>query len=124
MSNNEFKDEELGKFIKRFSGEDYTDDYFIGVEFKFRNGFYRVTRHETLGSEETLILKKRFGKVIGKYEVMKLPIDDYPGHYDADIDTFIGLYDTIDDLLENCKIDGVLFREIITSQETEFLGFD
>lgn len=65
MSNNEFKDNDLVNFIKRFSGKfDYMEESFLGVEFKFRNSFYRITRHQTLDDEDTLVLKGMFNKLL------------------------------------------------------------
>ena len=125
MSNNVYKNGELSKFIKRFSGPfDVKSESFIGVEFKFRANFYRITRVPTLDDEGTLSLRKKFNKKVGKYEVMKLPIKKYPDHYEETLDIFIGIYDTIDDLLENFLIEGVVFKEVVTSSETVFLGFD
>lgn len=125
MSNNEFKDNELEKFKKRFSGKfDHLEESFLGVEFKFRNSYYRVTRQHTFDDNDTGILKKMFHKTIGEYEVIKLPIADYPEHYETTFDIFIGVFDTIDDLLENFKIDDISFKDIVTSNEAVFLGFD
>mgnify|MGYP000199799923 FL=1 len=45
------------------------------------------------------------------------------GWSDADYDT-IGQYSSMDELLEKCKIDGVLLREIIVDPNTEIVTQD
>ena len=125
MSNNQYKDNEISRFIKEFSGKfDIFEGSLRGFEFQFNNQFFRVTRFQTLNDLETEKVKKKFGKKIGEYEVLSLPIKTYPGHYDANIDLFVGIYDDINDLMENCFIDGVQFKEIVTSADTVFLGTD
>ena len=125
MSNNQYKDNELNRFIKEFSGKfDLFEGSLRGIEFQLNNRYFRVTRYQTLNDVETETLKLKFGKKTGEYEVLALPIKTYPGHYKATVDLFVGIYDDINDLLENCVIDGVRFQEIVTSSETTFLGRD
>lgn len=125
MSNNQYKDNELNRFIKEFSGKfDLFEGSLRAVESQFNNRYFRVTRYQILNDIETEMLKLKLGKKIGEYEVLVLPIKTYPGHYKATVDLFVGIYDDINDLLENCVIDGVQFKDIVTSPKTTFLGTD
>ncbi|MFA7020542.1 MAG: hypothetical protein WC215_03160 [Bacilli bacterium] len=125
MSNSDYKNDELPIFIKRFSGEfNLEEGSFIGVNFKFRNKLYRITRCPTLDAEGTKQLKKKFNKEIGEYEVILYPANKYLDEFEWNIDVFYGMFDDINDLLLNCFIDGVRFQEIVTSSETTFLGRD
>lgn len=125
MSNNEYKDGEISSFIEKFSGEySFLEGSIRGVEFIFRNRFYRITRFPTFDKEETEKLKEKFSKKIGEYEVIKLPISKYLENFNWSSDIVIGLYDNINDLLNNCIIEGVVLNDIVTSSETTFLGID
>jgi len=125
MSNNAYMDGELNVFIQNFSGKfDLFEGSFLGVDFRFRGQLYRITRSPTLDKEATDHLKNKFNKSIGEYEVIKYPVREYGESFVWDTNIFIGLYDTIEDLLNNCLIDGVPVRTIVTSNETVFLGTD
>ena len=67
--------------------------------------------------------EKKLNKKLGKYEVALV---DSNGHSDFQFEEyqFIGWYDDIYDLLENCYIDGKKFKDVIMDDDTVTEGKD
>lgn len=92
---------------------------FMGIEFKYNGRYYRMCR-EPLTEEEYPVLPD--GR-IGLYDVMEMHCakTTYPG---CDYFETLGWYANLDDLLEQCYLQGKKFREVIMADETEILSQD
>lgn len=88
----------------------------MAIEFVYKGETYRINNE---------YLTPTFAyRVPGvKFMVFLVHFKWVDGWCDADYDT-IGEYSSMDDLLEKCKIDGVLLREIIVDPNTEIVTQD
>lgn len=126
MANKEFRN--IEEFIEGFTREgrtpeDYTYDGVIwGMEFRYMNRIFRITR-DTVGNEKEL--RKKFGKTDNAYiQFFEIPEDEYPDASGNDLDLYLGIFDDVNDLLDNGKIDGVPLKSIIASDQAEILAID
>ena len=126
MANNEFKT--IDEFIKRFKTArfDYSAgvDWICGIEFSYGKKKYRITKDQSGDDEFTKRLKEKFNKPNGFIEFYYWPISENPEVDDLTLDIYLGLYDNIDDLLNNGNIDGIPLREILVSEKTTILSID
>lgn len=89
---------------------------FVAIEFIYKGETYRINNE---------YLTPTFAyRVPGvKFWVFLVHFKWVDGWCDPDYDT-IGQYSSMDELLEKCKIDGVLLREIIVDPNTEIVTQD
>ena len=107
----------LDEFINEY--DDYrnpAEGKFMGIEFSYSGNFYRMCR-EPLDVCKQHILDD--GTML-EYDVML--IHNYLE--DNFFYTWLGWYKDLDDVLENCEIDGRKFRDVIMDDKTEILGQD
>lgn len=125
MANKEFR--VIEEFIEGFTRmgptpEDYMyDGVIFGMEFQYCGHFYRITR-DPIGLENEL--KGKFDKKTANIKFLKIPNEQYPDPNVFDLNLYIGVFDNVDDLLENGKIKGVSLKEIIVDEKTEILAID
>lgn len=127
MANNEFKT--IDEFIERFKTNrfDYSAgvEWICGIEFSYKNKKYRITKDQSGDDEFTKKLKEKFNKPNGFIEFYYWPPNsEDPEVDDLTLDIYLGLYDSIDDLLDNGNIDGIPLREILVSDKTTILSTD
>ena len=101
----------------KYSLKNRFDERFIGIEFKYHGAYYRMCR-EPLKLEELPILPD--GRS-GRYDVM---IVHWPEDNSEPVFETIGWYADMDDLLNNCILQGKTFAEVIMADETEIVGKD
>ena len=118
--------ESLDDFIYEYSqGKEFSwqnseqRERFIGIEFCYRNIYYRMCR-EPYDEERTILLDNGHP---GIYDVMIIHCEK-SGYPRADSYETIGWYESLQDVLENCMIDGKPFKTVIMDDTTEILGKD
>ena len=126
MANNEFK--RIEEFIDGFTRNGPTPENYIydgtfwGIDFCFRDKYYRITRDTFYKEKE---LQKRFRKSENaEIQFFETPKDEYPNIPDIPDEMYLGIFEDVYDLIDNGKIDGIPLREILVSEETEILGMD
>ena len=92
---------------------------FMGIEFKYNDVYYRMCR-EPLDENEKVTLSD--GR-IGQYDVILLHCEK-TGYPQSESYELIGWYADLDDVLENCMIQGRKFKDVIMDEQTEILGKD
>ena len=92
---------------------------FMGIEFKSNGIIYRMCR-EPFDEKYTPILPN--GKP-GLYNVMIMHCEK-KGYPMADTFESIGWYDSLESMLDSCKLGNNLFKEVIVAEDTEILGKD
>ena len=114
----------LEEFIGEYSGirnEKY--DIVYGIDFNFNGKLYRMTMDQMEPDSLRKEFEKKLNKKLGKYEVALVDFnassDFQYGEYQ-----FIGWYSDVYDLLENCYIDGIKFKDVIMSDNTIIEGKD
>ncbi len=123
MRVNEYK--ELKDFIYEYeSGRSIPVDNldrqkFMGIEFKYNNVYYRMCREPLDENEKVTLADGRKGQ----YDVMILHCEK-TGYPQSESCELIGLYADLDDVLENCLIQGRKFKAVIMDEQTEILGKD
>lgn len=122
MRRNDYKS--LEDFIGEYSGI-RSDKYDIvyGLDFRYKGKLYRMTMDQMEPENVRLIFENRKNKKLGKYEVALVDSNlktefQYKNYH------FIGWYDDINDLLENCFIEGVKFKDAIMDDDTIIEGKD
>ena len=126
MANNEFK--RIEEFIDGFTRNGPTPENYIydgtfwGIEFLYKNVYYRITR-DIIGVERDEWFKKKFGNIYN-IKFFIIPVEKYPDASEIPHENYIGTYKDVYDLIDNGKIDGIPLREILVSEETEILGMD
>ncbi len=115
MRINEFTD--LQEFIDMYDENSTVDcEKHIGLEFEYNHQMYRMCR-EPIAIEHRPTLPN--GKK-GRYAVYKVFNHMKPNQeYET-----IGWYVDMDDLLNNCYIEGKSFKEVILEDETRMDGMD
>lgn len=122
MRKNDYKS--INEFIGEYSGK-RNDKYnkLYGLDFKFNGKLYRMTMDQMEPDDVRQKFESKLKRKLGKYEVALV---------DTNIDSdfrfneyhFIGWYDDIYDLLENCFIDGIKFKDVIMNDDTIIEGKD
>ncbi len=91
---------------------------YMGIEFSYKGVYYRMCREPGEDSEMPVLPDGR----IGRYDVMichwAMP------EYNDDDFILIGWYSDLDDVLENCIIDGRKFKDVIMDDSTKIEGKD
>ena len=126
MANKEFSN--IEEFIEGFTRTGPTPEKYIydgviwGMEFKFHNHIFRITR-DPIGNE--IELRKKFNKTEKAHiKLFEIPENEYPNAHGNDLDKYLGIFDDVYDLLNNGKIDEVPLKDIIASNQTEILAID
>lgn len=127
MANNNFKT--IEEFIDGFTKTDpkqesLYDDCIYGLEFTYRGKAYRITRDQTADDATTERVKERFNKPNASIEWIALPCENHHGDYALTPDIYLGMFDDVDDLLDNGRIDEVPLRDILASEETFVFSVD
>ena len=108
--------DELDEFIHEFTcTDDECGPCTWGMEFKYRNKFYRLCRQHIESQAETPNLLKKFNKKIGNYQLVEKKEQFSNGdscHYE-----YIGIYDDVYDLLENAFIEGVNIKDLLLDKD-------
>lgn len=114
----------LEEFIGEYSGirnEKY--DIVYGLDFRFNGKLYRMTMDQMETDDIRNEFEKKLNKKVGKYEVALVDSNSHSDFQYGEYQ-FIGWYDDIYDLLENCYIDGMKFKDVITADDTIIEGKD
>lgn len=126
MANKEFNN--IDEFIEGFTRSGPTpknfkyDGVIWGMDFQYDNKIYRITR-DTVGNEKEL--RKKFSKNETAYiHFFEIPIAQYPDESVDDLNLYLGIFDDLNDLLDNGKINGTPLRSIIANENTEILAID
>ena len=126
MANKEFNN--IEECIEGFTRNGPTPENFIydgaiwGMEFKYKNRIFRITR-DTVGNEKEL--RAKFNKSDKAYiQFFEIPVDEYPNATGNNLDSYLGIFDDVYDLLNNGKIYGIPLKNIIANDQTEILAID
>ena len=126
MANKEFNN--IDEFIEGFARIGLTPETYIydgviwGIEFQYKNRIFRITR-DIIGHEKEIRIK--FNKSDKAYiQMFEIPVSEYPNADGKDLNMYLGIFDDVNDLLDNGTIDGVSLRDIIASDQTEILAID
>lgn len=125
MTNKEFKS--IDDFVEGFTrtghiSKDYKYDGIIfGIDFLYHDNVYRITR-DPIGLETEL--KNKFGKETANIKFFKISNKKYPDVSETDLNSFLGIFEDVYDLLENGKIGEVSLKDIIANENTEILAID
>lgn len=91
---------------------------YMGIEFSYKGVYYRMCREPGEDDEMPRLLDGR----IARYDVMichwAMP------EFDDDKFVMIGWYSDLNDVLENCIIDGRKFKDVIMDDSTRIEGKD
>src|SRR5574344_2133176 len=110
MANQEFNN--IDEFINRFTNK-VNGELIFGLEFLYKNKYYRITRDPT-GFES--ILREKFHKTQKAFiTFFEIPKNIYPNASGSNIDLYIGIYENVNDLLDNGTIDNIPLRNILVS---------
>lgn len=91
---------------------------YMGIEFSYKGVYYRMCREPGEDDEMPKLLDGR----IGRYDVM-ICHWAMPEFKDDDF-ILIGWYSDLNDVLENCIIDGRKFKDVIMADSTKIEGKD
>lgn len=91
---------------------------YMGIEFSYKGVYYRMSREP---GEDDEMSKLPDGR-IGRYDVM-ICHWAMPEFKDDDF-ILIGWYSDLNDVLENCIIDGRKFKDVIMDDSTKIEGKD
>lgn len=114
----------LDDFIGEYSGIcTKKHERFYGLDFTFHGKLYRMTIDQMEPNDIREKFEKMLNKKLGKYEVALV---DPKGSSELQYHEyqFIGWYFDIYDLLENCYIDGMKFKDVIMDRNTILEGQD
>ena len=111
----------LDDFINEYDGKcEKGDEFHMGLDFRYRGDWYRMC-HEPVDKYYVFTTTKPDdSRIIEGWTHRKSDgwFFDMPDKY------VIGIYDTMDELLEATCIAGLPFREVIMDDDTEMLGKD
>lgn len=117
MRKNEY--DTLDEFCREYDEVDYKNQRgFMGIEFTYRDVYYRMCR-EPIPETDRPILSN--GKR-GRYRVVIVHWKD--GWFSDFEYELIGWYEDINDLLDNCRLGDMKFKDVIMADETEIIGKD
>ena len=113
--------ENLAQFIYEYdSGRRSSDEThrrkFMGLEFCYKNVYYRMCREPYEDSDSDNAKQ-------GFYQVSIMHCEKF-GYPVADEFEILGDYKDIDDLLNNCIISGRPFKDVIIDENTKILSQD
>ena len=114
----------LEQFIGEYSGvrnEKY--DIVYGLDFRYKGKLYRMTMDQMESDSVRQEFEIKLNKKLGKYEVA-LVDEDYKSEFQFEEYHFLGWYDDVYDLLENCIIEGAKFKDVILDKNTIIEGKD
>jgi len=110
----------LEEFIVEYDEIDRKDIRgFCGIEFTYHGVYYRMCREPI--SEEKLPTLPNGNKAHYDVMIVHWKNDLWVGEYEYEL---VGWYENIEDLLQNCHIEGRTFEEVIMDDETEIIGKD
>ncbi len=118
MRKNEYAS--LQEFCQEYDENYYNEDVekHMGIEFIFNEVYYRLCR-EPLDDSQLPVLSN------GKKAKIDVNIVHWKDGFGSDFSyELIGWYDSLNDVLDNCIIQGKSFREIIMDDTTEIIGKD
>ena len=117
MRKNEYQN--LKEFCEEYDGREYPDHQsFIGIEFTYHGVYYRMCREPLPDSELPTLPDGRKGR----YRVV---IVHWHDGWFSDFDyELVGWFADLDDLLQNCQLDGKHFAAVIMDDTTEIVGKD
>ena len=98
-------------------------DIVYGIDFRFNGKLYRMTMDQMEPDELRSKFEEKLNKKLGKYEVALVEPNGC-SDFQFEEYQFIGWYDDIYDLLENCYIDGMKFKDVIMDDNTIIEGKD
>lgn len=114
----------LEDFIGEYSGiRSGKYDTVYGIDFTYNGKLYRMTMDQMEPDDVRKKFEEKLNKKLGKYEVA-LVDPNGSGDFQYHNYQFIGWYDDIYDLLENCYIEGRKFKDVIMDDYTEIEGQD
>ena len=118
MRINEFNN--IQEFIDMYDENSTVDcEKHIGLEFEYHKQMYRMCREPKIVCGKYVLPTLPNGK-IGRYAVYKVFNHMQPNQeYET-----IGWYTDMDDLLNNCFIEGKPFKEVIMEDDTRMDGMD
>ena len=111
----------LEDFVNEYNGKyEKGDEFHIGLDFRYKGDEYRMCREPVGKYYVFTTTKPDDSKIIEVWTHRKSEgcIYDMPDKY------VIGIYDTMDELLEAKCIGDRPFRDVIMDDETEMLGKD
>jgi hypothetical protein len=117
----------LEEFIYEYeSGRSIPSDHlerrkYMGIEFKYNGVYYRMCREPEPKDEKEIVILPDGRN--GKYDVMILHCER-TGYPLSESFELIGWYADLEDVLNNCVLQGKKFREVIMDDGTEILGQD
>lgn len=114
----------LDDFIGKYCGYEVKGyERLYGLDFKYHGKLYRITIEQIEPDDVRIQFESKLGKKLGPYEVAL--IDNSLGsEFKFREYNFIGWYDDIYDLLDNCYIEGKKFKEVILSPDFVAEGQD
>ena len=115
----------LEEFIDEYStGKSFSwqnsdhKERFMGIEFTYNNVYYRMCREPIEDSKLPILQNGR----IGRYDVMICHF--WMNEYKDNDFVLVGWYSDLNDVLENCIIDGRKFKDVIMDDSTKIEGKD
>lgn len=113
----EFIDEYATGKSFSWQNKDHKERY-MGIEFSYNDVYYRMCREPGKDSEMPILPDGR----MGRYDVM---ICHWAmSQYKDDDFVLIGWYSDLNDVLENCIIDGKKFKDVIMDDSTKIEAKD
>lgn len=110
----------LEEFKSQYQGWwEPSDGKWLGLEFKYNNKIYRFHTGPMFEKKKPILPNGKEGKFC-IYEMI-CEKEQYP---DCDKYELIGWYSDMNDVLENCVIDGKKFEVIIMNDDTQILAQD
>lgn len=91
---------------------------YMGIEFSYKGVYYRMCREHDEDDEMPKLPDGRIGRydvMICHWAMLEFKDDDF---------ILIGWYSDLNDVLENCIIDGRKFKDVIMDDSTKIEGKD
>lgn len=125
MANNEFSCIEA--FVEGFTRTDNKnynlyDGMIFGIEFLYKDKYYRITR-DPIGNESELVKYFKYSG-LPNIKLFMIPNEQYPDAGVNDLSLFLGIFENIDELLETTVLDNRKLKDILVSEETTILAID
>lgn len=96
----------LDEFIDEYGSGEWNPSlgHYIGIEFKYKNKSYRMCCEPNQGYS-----KEEAKAPFHVYQIIDIDKSEY---------LTIGMYSSLQEVLNNCLIDGVLFKDVIMDDST------